>query len=85
MVQRLQISVLKRLLTKARVIINYYKANHRKKLSFCQLNDWDEDKAYNEDPPSYIHYSIEWKVTVNNRVVSKDTEPDMVLAPGSYW
>ena len=55
------------------------------KLVFCQLTDWDEDKAYDEDPPSCVHYSIEWKVTVNNRVVSKDTEPDVVLAPGPYW
>ena len=55
------------------------------KLGFCQLTDWDKEKAYDEDPPSCIHYSIEWKVTVNNRMVSKDTEPDVVLAPGSFW
>jgi hypothetical protein len=55
------------------------------KLGFCQLTDWDEERAYDEDPPKYIHYSIEWKVTVNNREVSKETEPDLVLAPASYW
>jgi hypothetical protein len=36
---------------------------------FCPLTKWDKEKAYDEDPLSYIHYSIEWKVTVNNRVV----------------
>jgi hypothetical protein len=29
------------------------------KLYFCQLTDWDKEKVYNEDPPSYIHYTIE--------------------------
>jgi hypothetical protein len=39
----------------------------------------------NEHPPRYIRYSIEWKVRVNNREMSKDTEQDLVLAPASYW
>ena len=55
------------------------------KLGFCQLTDWDEERTYDENPPKYIHYSIEWKVTVNNREVSKETEPDLVLVPASYW
>ena len=54
-------------------------------LGFCSFSDWDEGNLYDEDPPTYIHYSIEWKVTVNNRMVSKDTEPDVVVAPASYW
>ena len=33
-----------------------------------------------------IHYSIEWKVTVNNRaIMPKDMEQDIVLALADYW
>jgi hypothetical protein len=55
------------------------------KLTLCQLTDWNSERTYDDDPPSCIHYSIEWKVKVNNRVTSTDTEQDVVLAPGSYW
>jgi hypothetical protein len=55
------------------------------KLGLLQRVDWDEEKAYNEDPPSCIHYSIEWKITVNNKVISRDTEQDLVLAPSCHW
>jgi hypothetical protein len=54
------------------------------KLGFCQLTDWDEERTYNVDPPKYIHYSIEWRVRVNNRELSKDTEQDLVLARAAY-
>lgn len=56
------------------------------KLTFCQLADWDSDRTYDEDPPSYIYYSVEWKVTVNNRaIMPKDTEQYVVLPLVDCW
>lgn len=52
-------------------------------LPLLQLADWSEDKTY--DPPTCIHYSIEWKLTVNSKLVAKDTEPNLVLAPNAFW
>jgi hypothetical protein len=49
------------------------------------IDEWDEEKTYDEDLPSCIHYSIEWKVTLHNKIVSRDTEQNIVLAPSVYW
>jgi hypothetical protein len=41
-----------------------------------------------EDLLKYILYTTllnRVKATVNNREVSKETEPDLVLIPASYW
>jgi hypothetical protein len=55
------------------------------KLGFLPLDEWDEHNSYDEDVPSRLRYSIEWKVVVNNKTLSKDTEQDVVLAPSAYW
>ena len=54
------------------------------RLGFLPLAEWDEYNSYEEDTPSRLRYSIEWKVAVNNRVVAKDTEQDLVLVPAAY-
>ena len=55
------------------------------KLQLLHKDEWDEENTYEEDPPSCIHYSIEWKVTLNGKLISKDTEQNLVLAPTFYW
>ena len=53
------------------------------RLRFLQLDEWDEHNSYDEEVPTCLHYSIEWKVSVNNTVISRDTKQDLVLAPTS--
>ena len=57
----------------------------RGELPFVQLADWSDNLTYDGHPPTVIHYSIEWKLTFNNRMAAKDTEQDLVLAPHAFW
>jgi hypothetical protein len=51
------------------------------KPGFLDEAEWDG----RVDDEHALHYLIEWKVTLNNRVLAKDTEQDLVLKPSSYW
>ncbi|CAG7989657.1 unnamed protein product [Penicillium salamii] len=50
-----------------------------------QLSEWEANRPDEELSASFIRYNIEWKVKVNNRSVSEDTEQDVALTPSAYW
>lgn len=54
-------------------------------LVFLPFADWEEERVYNEQPPIYIHYRIDWKVTLNGKNIAQVTEPDLVVRPSDFW
>ncbi|CAG8051694.1 unnamed protein product [Penicillium nalgiovense] len=50
-----------------------------------QLSEWEVNRPDDELSTSFIWYTIEWKVKVNNWSVSEDTEQDIALTPSAYW
>lgn len=34
-------------------------------LGFMQMKDWNSNAAYDEKPPTYIHYRIGWRLMIN--------------------
>ncbi|KAM0708546.1 hypothetical protein Q7P35_005198 [Cladosporium inversicolor] len=55
------------------------------RLRLLQPDEWDQEKDYSADPPVCVRYTIIWKIKLNNRMIAKDTEQDVALAPGHYW
>ncbi|ETN44755.1 uncharacterized protein HMPREF1541_10425 [Cyphellophora europaea CBS 101466] len=53
-------------------------------LNFVRIRDWNPDAAYDEQPPRYLHYRIDWRLMINKSIVSRNTIEDIVLQPTSY-
>ncbi|KXH45933.1 hypothetical protein CSAL01_09161 [Colletotrichum salicis] len=43
------------------------------------------DAEYNDPQPAHVPYSVEWKLTANNRMVTKDSEQTIVVPPDVFW
>lgn len=55
----------------------------KKRLCLEEMDCWK--LAAGEMPPSCIHYIMEWKLTLNRRIIAKQTEYDLVVAPSDFW
>ncbi|KAI4593091.1 hypothetical protein KJ359_010179, partial [Pestalotiopsis sp. 9143b] len=54
-------------------------------LPFMDLDLWIPNIPYDENPPLYIRYTVQWKFTVNNRATAKDTRQDLAISPSDFW
>lgn len=50
-----------------------------------QVGEWEASRPDDEFPPTFIRYTIEWKVKVNNRFRWEDTIKNVTLTPSAYW
>lgn len=55
------------------------------RLGFLPLDEWDESGEYDVQPPQYVYYIIEWKLSLNHKKVGGETVKDLVVAPSDYW
>jgi hypothetical protein len=54
-------------------------------LNFPPFAEWEEGGEYDEQPPRYFCYTIEWKLILNRKAVGRVTEEDLAVAPSEYW
>ncbi|KAJ6003918.1 hypothetical protein N7540_013200 [Penicillium herquei] len=50
-----------------------------------QVGKWEVNRPDDNFPPTFIRYTIEWKVKVNNRFRWEDTIKNVTLTLSAYW
>lgn len=56
-----------------------------KLLPFVSYEDWVPGQSYEEQPPQWMQYNMQWKLRLNNRKAVEQTEQDLVVAPSEFW
>lgn len=54
-------------------------------IAFPHVVEQDDEGTPSEQLPDSCQYLIEWKVTLNHRIVAKDTEQDLIQLPSVCW
>lgn len=57
-------------------------------LPFLPPDEWNQEKAYDEKPPKWIHLVVEWRLMLakNRRTkLTGNTEQNVVVAPHHFW
>jgi hypothetical protein len=62
----------------------YCRTHKAGKLKLLDPDKWNENETYDKEPSTCLYYLIEWKVTLNNKLLFEDTELDLVLTPRFY-
>ena len=57
----------------------------RTRLPLLRLDEWDPEGEYDEDPPTCVHYSVDWTVMLDHQQISQNSERYVVHKPGSFW
>ncbi|KAL2801614.1 hypothetical protein BJX63DRAFT_169250 [Aspergillus granulosus] len=55
------------------------------RLGCLSLAEWERGGEYDQQPPRYVCYTVNWKLLLNNKPVGNVTEKDLVVAPSQYW
>ncbi|KAL0930284.1 uncharacterized protein CTRU02_212490 [Colletotrichum truncatum] len=54
-------------------------------LPFLNYHEWAPGQSYDEQPPRWMLYTMQWKLTLNNRKAVEQTEQNLVVAPSDLW
>ncbi|TIC89601.1 hypothetical protein CH35J_012538 [Colletotrichum higginsianum] len=53
-------------------------------MSISRLSE-SPDEEHNDPQPTHVSYSVEWKLTANNRMITKDSEQNILVPPDVLW
>nr|XP_036584420.1 uncharacterized protein CTRU02_05495 [Colletotrichum truncatum]KAF6793938.1 hypothetical protein CTRU02_05495 [Colletotrichum truncatum] len=56
-----------------------------KPLPFLKYADWVPGRSYDEKPLRLMLYTMQWKLTLDNRKAVEQTEKNLPVAPSEFW
>ncbi|KAK2035904.1 hypothetical protein LZ31DRAFT_286242 [Colletotrichum somersetense] len=53
-------------------------------ISVHELSEFG-DEEHNDPQPTHVPYAVEWKLTANNRMITKDSDQNIIASPEVFW